>query len=100
MGNLHYALARTNVLTISMSAKDQKAPEELRDKIGEQFGDRFSDAGPLEFLKSKGYILLDNFRWKTPPHIEGYPDMPTEDMVCMSFLAQEWGYGWLVWPSK
>lgn len=75
------------------------ATEELRNKMGEYFGERILEHFPMKFLEDAGYVLTRGWVWKPKPGVECYDDMTQKEYDCMEFLVQEWDFGGLE-PSK
>lgn len=71
------------------------ATDELRDKMGEMFGDRISDSGPTKYLENAGYILTPDWLWKPKEGVTSLEDMTQDEFNCLLFLIQEWDFGGL-----
>lgn len=71
------------------------ATPELRERMGQLFGDEIDDAGPMEFLKKAGYRSTADWRWLPKPGVTDYADMTQDEYDCMVFLCQEWDQGGL-----
>ena len=72
-----------------------QAPEELRSKMAQWFGD-IDCHGPLQFLKSHGYEERRNgLLWPpTPAHT-----MSNDERICVHFLIMEWDFDY-VYPGQ
>ena len=68
------------------------APAELRDKMGQYFGDRISKAGPIAFLEQQGYTLRPDWIWSKPSPTH---EVSQKEHECMCFLVCEWDFGGL-----
>lgn len=64
--------------------------DEMRALMKKWFGDPVSDAGPLNFLLSRGWT--DKAGLLEPP-VPSHRASPYE-LKCVLFLIEEWDYGW------
>ena len=64
------------------------ATEELRDKMGEYFGDRIGDWEPRAFLLDQGWTE-SNGTWNSPPR-----PITDKEWNCLDFLVQEWDHAY------
>lgn len=57
------------------------------------FGDPISDAGPMDFLESRGYTLTKDWEWipPVPSHTINH-----SEYNCFMFLIEEWDFGGIV----
>ena len=69
------------------------ASDELRDLMGEYFGDRISDAGPTQFLLDAGYTEESGL-WYPKPGVKTADDMTEKEWNCLAFLIYEWDHAW------
>lgn len=69
-----------------------QAPDELRDRMGQYFGDRISEAGPIAFLEQQGYTLRPDWIWRKPNPSHKVTE---KELECMAFLVTEWDFGGL-----
>jgi len=72
-----------------------QASEELRDKMGEYFGDPIDDSGPWEFLKNLGWTQTST-GWLRHP--EPFREISEKEWDCVDFLCEEWD--WAYTPGK
>ena len=57
------------------------------------FGDPILDHGPIEYLKSHGFMLTPQWEWLPPvPH----HSVSCYEWRCVLFLIREWDFGGLV----
>lgn len=70
-----------------------QATDEQRATMHKWFGDEISDEGPIRFLRSHGYTLLEGFIWQkpTPSH-----SVSCYEAECVLFLINEWDWGGVV----
>lgn len=73
-----------------------QASDEMRALMLKWFGDEISEAGPIKFLESRGYVLRKDWQWQlpTPAHT-----VSREEFACVQFLIEEWDFGALVDPA-
>jgi len=68
-----------------------QASEEDRAEMERRFGDPIGDAGPMEFLHSRGWTLNRDWTW-SKPGVTDYGAMPRDEFDCMKFLIHEWDF--------
>ena len=68
-----------------------QATEELRELMERWFGDPISEIGPLEFLRSHGFIERPNgvLAPPVPSH-----NVSHDEWRCIAFMVQEWDFAW------
>lgn len=54
------------------------------------FGHHTSEAGPIQFLKSHGFVLRRDWHWEKPTPSYTISEYEAE---CISFLVHEWDFG-------
>lgn len=65
------------------------ASDESREEMRKMFGDPVSPNGPYRYLKDKGYV--EDAGMLKPPKSSHL--VTTEEWACISFLCDEWDYG-------
>ena len=66
-----------------------QAPDELRDKMGEYFGDRICDSGPTKYLLGERWTEKGGF-WTAP--YDKLSIIPDKEWHCITFLVHEWDH--------
>lgn len=72
-----------------------QASSELRLRMKAMFGSEIDEGGPIRFLKRAGYALNRDFTWTPKPGVTTASEMTKDEADCMSFLVDEWDFGWL-----
>lgn len=75
------------------------ASDELRDRMGQRFGDRIDDRGPIRFLMAASYEAREDFCWGARPGVRTEDDITPEEAECILFLIEEWDFGGVVFDA-
>lgn len=67
-----------------------QASNELREKMGQYFGDEIDDSGPSEHLLKDA--KFKEFRWEYYRPTKDYV-LTEKDRDCLQFLIDEWDHG-------
>ncbi len=68
-----------------------QASQKLRYLMQEWFGDPIDDAGPLNLLRSRGYVEFHNDMLRPPTPSHTVHEIEAE---CIQFLIDEWDFGY------
>ncbi|MBP7704137.1 MAG: hypothetical protein KA105_02490 [Caulobacter sp.] len=68
-----------------------QASDDLRAEMEQRFGDPVDSAGPIRFLRERGWTLHRDWTWSKPG--QGFWDIPEDEAACIHFLVDEWDFG-------
>lgn len=67
------------------------------DELREEWGIGMTQA--KRHLEKHGYILQENWSWKSPSTVHNLKDMDPQDYRAYTFLIQEWDFGGMIFDT-